>query len=187
MTQGEYMRSRLQLLSMAFLLVIGSAFAAAAKPAYQSYIGEYSERHTSETAKVDFPRCRQINSGVLASGSNEWSILSECDIDQPKVRSIRIWRTRLEPGVGLKIHGEIILPWRKISRLTQALDMCNRKGEQQFSVAGYIDLGRGKVSIRSGIAYFLSRNDGTIEQVPYTEIDSCFLGEGGTLTERGIR
>ena len=181
------MRDRLQLLLIAFLLTTSPAAAPDVKTAYPSYIGEYAERQTSKTTKVDFRRCRKINSRVVVSQSGEWYILSECDIDQPKIRSIRIWRTKLEAGVGLKIHGEIILPWRKLHLLSEYPYNCNKKGEQEFNVVGYIGLSKGKVSMRSGLAYVLRKDDGTIEQVPYTEIDSCDLHESGTLTQSGIR
>jgi len=182
------MRNRLQLLLIAFSLAISSAAVGDIKAMYPSYIGEYSERQASKSTKVDFPRCRQLISYVVVSQSGEWYILAECDIDQPKIKSIRIWRTKLEAGVGLKIHGEIILPWRKLQLSGDEYpEMCNRKGKQEFNVVGYIGLSRGKVSLQSGLAYVLSKDDGTIEQVPYTEIDSCDLGERGTLSQSGIR
>jgi hypothetical protein len=171
----------LQLL-IAFLLLANSVFALANdKQSYQSYIGEYSERHIfGKNTKVDFPRCRQIYSHVLVSGSNEWHILSECDVDQPQNKSIRIWRVKLEKNVGLKIHGEIILPWRPIKQDDYQLRMCKKKTEDEFNAGGYTrDVCEAKPIKQNVLVYFALKDDGTIDKLPFSEIDECDVPECG--------
>jgi hypothetical protein len=180
MIRGGNMRDWLQQLLMVLLFFTSSAVDADDKSAYPSYIGEYANKQTSKTTKVDFSRCRQINSHVVVSQSGEWYILSECDIDQPKIKSIRIWRTVLEVGVGLKIHGEIILPWQKLDLLSEHPYLCNTMEDDEFTVVGYIGLNRGKASKRNSLAYISSNDDGTITLLPYTAIDSCDFGESET-------
>lgn len=170
------------LLLMAFLLVGSSVFALAdEKP---SYIGEYSERHIVGTnTRVIFPRCREIDTRVLVSGSNEWYILSECDVDQPQIKSIRIWHVKLEENVGLKIYGEIILPWRPIKQNNFAsyqLRLCMRKTDDAFNAAGYT---RGacesKPKKQNVLVYFAIKEDGKIDEIPFSEIEECDVEDCG--------
>ena len=144
-----------------------------------SYIGEYAQKSIIGTMnKVDFSRCNQIDSHVLVSQSGEWYILSECDIEQSKIKSIRIWRAKLDRGIGLKITGEIILPWQKLDQNKgYPLVLCNRKANNEFNVGGYIVFIGDKLSIKNGLAYFLAKDNGTIEKVPYKEINECDTGE----------
>jgi hypothetical protein len=168
----------LQLLIALFLLK-NSLFALADDT--QSYIGEYAQKNViGKNTKVDFPRCRQIQEALLVNDGDMY-ILSECDIEKPKIKSIRIWRTRLDRGIGLRITGEIILPWRKIDQYRKYPLLCNRKNENEFNVGGYIGFIGDEPSIKKGLAYFLIKENGTIEKVPYAEIDSCDMGEGGVV------
>ena len=165
---------------VAFLLGRGLAVAADVKPTFPSYIGEYAHRQTGKFTVVHFARCKEIDFHPFPSQDAEWIILSECDIDQPMIKSIRIWRTKLETGVGLKIHGEIILPWQKLNLLSNYPYMCNKIEDQEFNVVGYIGLNKGIASKRKSLAFAQILDDGTIKQVTYSVIDSCDFGESDT-------
>jgi hypothetical protein len=98
------MRINLLQLLMALFLLENSLFGLADDK--QSYIGEYAEKNNGKYTKVDFPRCRQIDSGLLVSQSGEWYFLSECDIEQSKFKSIRIWRAKLDNMIIVYFHAK---------------------------------------------------------------------------------
>jgi hypothetical protein len=164
-----------KLLIVTFLLASAMFARADEKP---SYVGEYAQKSIVGTMnKVDFPRCKQIDSALLVNDGDLY-ILSECDIDQPKIKSIRIWRSKHDGKIGLKITGEIILSWQKLDQNRRyPLVLCNRKSNSESNVGGYIVFINGKLSIKDGFLYFEVKDNGTIEKVPYTEIDSCDTGE----------
>ncbi|MFZ6765908.1 hypothetical protein ACO0LM_02400 [Undibacterium sp. Di26W] len=140
-------------------------------------------------------QCRVIDFNLLNSGGDPY-LIAECDLASPKEKSIRIWRAQYGPKrskmLDVKITGEIILAWRPVdgslsrehNKNEYWLLKCQEKSQRsqsisidQFSAAGYIQMGVTKATEKNALIYFKQGQTGAIETVPFSKIANCNIPE----------